>query len=64
MLASGAEATYTWRLATMSNQLAPRTLGVLTGRILRLNVEMGQPNAIPPSNPFVDSDAHGEGLGL
>src|SRR5579859_7427854 len=37
-------------------------LGVLTGKILRLDVESAQPYAIPPSNPFVGSDARGEVL--
>lgn len=36
-------------------------LGALTGKILRLDVDSGnQPYAIPPTNPFVGSDARGE----
>ena len=35
-------------------------VGVLTGKILRLDVESAQPYAIPPSNPFVGTDARGE----
>jgi glucose/arabinose dehydrogenase len=35
-------------------------LGVLTGKILRLDVDSAQPYAIPPSNPFVGSEARGE----
>jgi len=36
-------------------------LGVLTGKILRIDVDSGQqPYAIPSTNPFIDSDARGE----
>jgi len=35
-------------------------LGVLTGKILRLDVDSGQPYAIPPSNPFASSNGLGE----
>jgi glucose/arabinose dehydrogenase len=35
-------------------------LGVLTGKILRIDVDSAQPYVIPPTNPFVDTDARGE----
>jgi glucose/arabinose dehydrogenase len=35
-------------------------LGVLTGKILRLDVDSAQPYVIPPTNPFADTDARGE----
>ncbi|MBV9546271.1 MAG: PQQ-dependent sugar dehydrogenase, partial [Chloroflexi bacterium] len=35
-------------------------VGTLTGKILRLDVESAQPYAVPPSNPFVGTDARGE----
>jgi glucose/arabinose dehydrogenase len=35
-------------------------LGVLTGKILRLDVHSAEPYAIPASNPFVGTDARGE----
>ena len=35
-------------------------LGSLTGKILRIDVDASEPYGIPPSNPFVDSDARGE----
>ena len=35
-------------------------LGVLTGKILRLDVDSAQPYAVPASNPFVGTDARGE----
>jgi glucose/arabinose dehydrogenase len=35
-------------------------LGSLTGKILRLDVDSSEPYAIPPTNPFVGTDARGE----
>ena len=35
-------------------------LGVLTGKILRLDVDSGQPYVIPTTNPFAETDARGE----
>lgn len=35
-------------------------LGVLIGKILRLDVASAEPYAIPPSNPFAGTDARGE----
>src|SRR5262249_34111747 len=35
-------------------------LGVLTGKILRIDVSSTQPYAIPATNPFINTDARGE----